>query len=251
MTTPSHVAVVVPARDEEQLLPRCLTAVAAAVAELGTVMPEVRARVFVVLDSCTDDTAGVIADHDVTACVTQAGRVGTARAIGVAAAAAWAGPAAQLWIANTDADSVVPPHWLRVQLELAKEGIDMVVGTVEPGLEGTTRQAHQEWLSRHTLADGHEHVHGANLGFSIQTYREVGGFQHVSIHEDALLVEAIRAAGRTWVATDAIRVLTSSRRVSRVTGGFASYLEKIEGTTPEKLVTTPIPRGGEARAPSR
>lgn len=228
MSAPTHVAVVIPARDEQLLLPRCLAAVEAAVAGLAETVPHVRARVFVVLDSCVDQTARVIEGRDVATCVTQAGRVGAARSIGVDAAAAWAGAGAELWVANTDADVVVPPHWLTLQFELAARGADMLVGTVEPETSGTSPWAHQEWLSRHTLADGHEHVHGANLGFSLAAYRQAGGFQPVLLHEDVLLVHAVRATGRPWVATDETRVLTSSRRISRVLDGFGTYLQDLD-----------------------
>ena len=45
--------------------------------------------------------------------VTDAGRAGTARRIGTATVLeAMSSPIDQTWIANTDADTVVPPRWL-------------------------------------------------------------------------------------------------------------------------------------------
>ena len=44
--------------------------------------------------------------------------------------------------------------------------------------------------------DGHEHVHGANLGFTLAAYRAVGGFPHLPVHEDVELVRALRRLGR-------------------------------------------------------
>lgn len=228
MTRPDAVAVVVPARDEEALLPACLDAVAAAVDELACAHPDVRARVVVVLDACTDRSAQVVAGRPgITALTTQAGCVGVARAAGVEAAAAWAaaGGHAALWVASTDADSVVPPHWLTSHLGWAADGAGLAVGTVEPHPGDLSPAALSAWHRRHTAADGHDHVHGANLGFTLDAYRAAGGFPPVPTHEDVRLVQAMRDAGTPTVATGAVPVITSGRRTGRAPGGFAHYLE--------------------------
>ena len=76
------VAVVVPARDEEELLPGCLDAITAAAQRI-----EVPVSVVVTLDRCRDGTADVVAARpDVTAVECDAGVVGMARAAGVGAA---------------------------------------------------------------------------------------------------------------------------------------------------------------------
>ena len=222
------VAVVVPARDEEELLPGCLDAVAAAIDELRRERPGVPLRTFVVLDACHDGSASVVASRSGTTAVTvDAGCVGVARAAGVRAAAEWAAGegSTALWVAGTDADSVVPPHWLTTQVDLAGRGIELVVGTVEPRATDVHPEVVAAWRARHTLADGHEHVHGANLGFSLHAYDAVGGFAPLPTHEDVDLVRSIRASGRTWVASGSIPVTTSGRRVARAPGGFARYLD--------------------------
>ena len=64
-------------------------------------------------------------------------------------------------------------------------------------------------------------------------YLAVGGFAPEPLHEDVLLVEAVRATGRPWVATDTIRVATSARRTGRVAdGGFAGYLRRLAAEVP-------------------
>lgn len=225
MRAPSAVAVVIPARDEEALLPACLEAVRVARDVLRAQHPTVDTEVFVVLDACHDDTAGVVARHGVRAVTSRAGNVGAARALGVEAAAEWAGDRGDLWIAGTDADSVVPPHWLLTQVHLAAHGRDLVVGTVSPRPVDLSPEVLAAWHARHTLGDGHEHVHGANLGFSLDAYLRVGGFAPLPVHEDVELVEAMRRASVDWVATGAIDVSTSGRRTARAPLGFASYLE--------------------------
>ena len=228
MTAPSAVAVVIPARDEEELLPACLDAVDVAVAALRAEHPGIRARVFVVLDACRDGSAEVVALRpEVTAAHTQARCVGVARATGVEAAADWAeaSGAGSLWIANTDADSVVPRHWLVGQVRLAAEGRGLVVGTVHPRPGDLSDEALAAWWERHSTADGHEHVHGANLGFTLDAYRSIGGFAPLPAHEDVELVEAMRSAGIDHVATGAVPVTTSGRRAARAPNGFARYLD--------------------------
>jgi hypothetical protein len=222
------VAVVVPALDEEELLPGCLDSVARAVAALGATHAEIECRVIVVLDSCQDASGEVVARRaGVTAVAVQLGCVGAARALGVESAAAWASSLAggPLWVANTDADSTVPTDWLVNQVEFAREGHDLVVGTVRPVPGDLTGDELAAWWARHTLRDGHDHVHGANLGFSLAAYRAVGGFRALPVHEDVELVSAMRRAGCSWVAPGGPAVTTSGRRTSRAAGGFAAYLD--------------------------
>ncbi|NYE38581.1 GT2 family glycosyltransferase [Nocardioides cavernae] len=229
------VAVVVPARDEEELLPRCLDALDVALAGLRETRPDVVARVFVVLDACTDGSPAVVrARPGVTALTTSDGCVGTARAAGVEAAAAWHAGCARAaaggdgpWVACTDADSAVPPDWLTTQLDWADEGVRMVVGTVVPRPGDLSARALAGWHARHSSADGHEHVHGANLGLTLGAYRRAGGFPPLALHEDVVLVQAVRDAGERWVATGAIPVETSGRRAGRAVGGFAAYVEEL------------------------
>ena len=228
MTDPSAVAVVVPARDEEELLPGCLDAIADAVAALKQERPTIRTRVFVVLDACRDGSAQVVAGRrGVSAVVSHAGNVGVARALGVAAAADWAAASggASLWVANTDGDSLVPRHWLQAQVRMAGQGHALVVGTVRPRPDDLSAEELARWHERHSDADGHEHVHGANLGFSWDAYESVGGFAPIATHEDVELVDALHRVGADSIATGEIPVTTSGRRVGRAPGGFAGYLE--------------------------
>ena len=223
------VAVVVPARDEEELLPRCLDALEAARVGLLELDPQLRCRVFVVLDSCHDATAAVVAARPgVTAVPVSFGQVGAARAAGVRAVARWAREdPAEVWVANTDADTVVPPEWLAAQVRLARTGVELVVGTVQPDPGDLTPVERELWWARHTMPDGHEHVHGANLGFTLEAYRAAGGFPHLPVHEDVELVRRMREAGVVGAAPGALRVTTSGRRSNRAPGGFAAYLDDL------------------------
>lgn len=229
MPDPRVVHVVVPAHDEEQLLPACLAALERARTHTARHLPALTLRATVVLDRCSDGSAAVVARHPwVHALTTRSGSVGAARCAGVEHAAALAPgvPDDRVWIAGTDADSEVPRDWITHQVELAGEGNELVVGCVRPDPGDLPAGLLEAWRARHRLAPGHAHVHGAHLGFTLAAYRAVGGFPAVPVGEDVLLVEAMRAAGRRSCATTAT-VLTSGRLTSRTVGGFASYLHAL------------------------
>lgn len=224
------VAVVVPARDEEELLPRCLDSLESARRSLRERHPDLPCRVFVALDSCHDATAALVAARaGVTAVPVSFGQVGATRDAGVRAAARWVGDEdrATVWIACTDADTVVGPSWLVDQVALAGEGHDLVVGTVQPDPGDLDARELGLWWERHTMPDGHEHVHGANLGFSLAAYDRAGGFPHVPLHEDVEIVRRMREAGVVHAAPGGLRVTTSGRRHNRAPGGFAAYLDDL------------------------
>ncbi len=221
------IGVVVPAHDEQQLLPACLASIKVAAGHPH--LNDVTVRVLTVLDACTDDTVSVAGD----ALEVDVRNVGSARAAGCAALLAHG----VRWLATTDADSVVPPDWLAVQLGLARRGADAVAGTVRVDSWGRqpvrVRAAFEATYGR--PSDGHLHVHGANLGVSAGAYRSVGGFRPLPVAEDQTLVDALVAAGHRVAATGAIPVSTSARVRSRAPGGFADHLRTLGSCGPEAL----------------
>lgn len=226
----SQVAVVVPARNEAGHIAPAIRAIYRAAARLRAVRPGVDIGVVVVLDACDDrtgeaavDAAG--ADGCLTLLDVRLHSAGASRAAGVRAALAAATTAPErIWLANTDADSVVPPHWLCGQVELAEAGADAVLGTVEPDPAGLDGRLLHAWARRHRFAEGHPHVFGANFGVRASHYLRAGGFEPVRTHEDRILAERLRRAGSTVVATDTLRVITSGRLQGRTPHGFAGYL---------------------------
>jgi glycosyltransferase involved in cell wall biosynthesis len=229
MTPPSIAAivVVVPVHDEATLLDRCLISLRAAVAAV-----DVPCDVRIVLDACTDGSAEVAARHPFAVESVTAAAVGAARAHGVRCAlgaVAHIEPG-RVWIANTDADSVVPEQWLRVQLGAAAAGADVVVGTVRPDFDDLVPRHRRLWLDTHTRGIPNGHTHGANLGLRASTYLAAGGFDAIAEHEDVHLVDACRRQGATVVASDDAEVLTSGRFVGRTPGGYASYLRDQDRT---------------------
>lgn len=227
------VTVVIPARNEEAALDACLRSVETAVDVALRAHPEVSVRVVLVLDRCTDDSARIAARFTrVTQLALDAGTVGAARAHGIAAAELGVDASSAHWIANTDADSVVPPHWLIAQLGHALAGADAWVGTVTPVLADLDDARRDEWLRTHPPGASRGHVHGANLGFSASAYRDVGGFEHLPEHEDVRLVDRLARAGAVIAATDEAPVLTSARLVGRTPSGYAGYLTRLAPSAP-------------------
>lgn len=228
------IGVVIPARNEVDRVDGCLAAVTASVARLRRrpAGPQVPVRIVVVLDDCRDGTADRVAGWPaVGAVVSSAGRVGAARAAGIGhvlAGFAREGIAeSEIWLANTDADSRVPPGWLGLHAAAARRGAAMVLGTVRPDPAELGREIRQRWYRRHRLGDGHPHVHGANLGVRADWYRRAGGFPPVARQEDVALVDAVTAAGGRIVRTGAGPVRTSARLSGRAPGGMADYLRRL------------------------
>lgn len=230
MTPIRHAEVVVPARNEQAHIKACLHSLQRSMAVVNAETPGVSCGVTVVLNRCTDDTAEIVGAFDVHVLTSDADSVGAVRQLGAAdairrACRAGVTPDA-LWMACTDADTVVPGDWLHRQVEFADSGLDAVIGTVTPG--DLSPQLYQRWLSDHDLTEGHDHVHGANLGFRADVYLRAGGFPDVESREDVGLVDRIRGITSRWIATHQTSVLTSGRSESRVSGGFGSYIADLE-----------------------
>ncbi|BFG80623.1 glycosyltransferase [Paraburkholderia terrae] len=210
------LGIVIPAHNEERFLPACLRAIRRAARHPGLNGEEV--AVMVVLDACTDRSTLVAARSGVSAISIGARNVGVARAAG---ASAMLGKGAR-WLAFTDADSRVAPDWLVAQLALKAEAVCGVI-SVDDWREhdAATREA---FYRSYVDADGHRHVHGANLGVSARAYRRAGGFRPIACSEDVALVDMLIATGTAIAWSAAPRVVTSARIVSRARGGFGDTL---------------------------
>jgi glycosyltransferase involved in cell wall biosynthesis len=226
------VVVVVPVHDEEQHLERCLTSIHRALAH-----PRLRGLddlVVVSLDACRDGSAAIAERlrrrSDVVVCV-EARNVGTARAVGaLAGLEAVRHEPDRVWLAHTDADTVVPPGWLAGQLEHADtaEGVAGIVRVDDWAPHRVETRLRFERGYRSPLLRPHRHVHGANIGVRAGAYLDVGGFPHLPCSEDHALWDALRAGGHRVVASRRVWVTTSGRRVPRARGGFADTLLELE-----------------------
>ena len=214
------LAVVVPAHDEEEHIGACLASVRTA-ARCPRLNGE-RVLVVVALDACSDQTGRIARSWGASLVSVTSRNVGIARAHG----ARHALDAGARWLAFTDADSVVGPEWLSAQLE---QRSDAVCGTVEVRDWGEYSEGlREQHAATYTDADGHRHIHGANLGVDAVAYQTVGGFQPLASSEDVALVAALRDTGASISWSAAPRVVTSARRRYRAPGGFGETLARVE-----------------------
>lgn len=220
--------IVVPAHNEETLLATCLMALR----ESGRAL-KVPVHLVVVADTCTDRTAATAQACGARVVSIRARRVGAARAAGMRELRRLTAglDQAEVWLATTDADTVVPPGWLRRQLDYADQGWDLVLGTVAVAdWDGHPPQVPAAFAARYEFGDGpHPHVHGANLGIRASAYLTAGGFRPLRTAEDHALVAAATQAGCSVLQASDIAVETSARRHGRAPHGFSQLLLTLGG----------------------
>jgi glycosyltransferase involved in cell wall biosynthesis len=221
------IGIVIPAHNEELYLDACLRAARTA-ADHPALHGEA-VRITVALDSCTDSSRAIVERHAAKSgprCVidyvsVQARNVGVTRAEGARHMLRHGAR----WLAFTDADTRVAPDWLAEQLRL---NVDVVCGTVAVH-DWSPHRDSAELLRRHfhnsyTDADGHHHIHGANMGVSADAYLRAGGFEPLACSEDVALVSALERAGARFAWSAAPRVVTSARCDAKARGGFGDTL---------------------------
>jgi glycosyltransferase involved in cell wall biosynthesis len=221
------LGVVVPAHNERDLLPSCLASLRRAMRAMrGTPV-----HLVVVADACSDRTADVARCGGAEVVSIAARCVGTARAAGVREVLRRTRhlDPADVWLAMTDADTLVPACWLRQQARYGGQGWDAVAGTIQvenwsghpPGVRAAFRERYGAGVGPHP------HVHGANLGIRAAAYLRAGGFPDAAAGEDHALVAALAAAGGRVLRTPALSVVTSARREVRAPHGFGHYLREL------------------------
>lgn len=241
------IGIVVPVHNEEDCLGACLAALQAA-----ATCPQLAGEavsILVVLDACTDRSQRIVLHHAMNAdarwrldCIAVSQRnVGTARAAGARVLLA----RGARWLAFTDADTLVAPDWLSSQLAQKTE---VVCGTVAVD-DWSPHHQHasalqQHFINTYTDADGHHHIHGANLGICARAYLRAGGFAPLACSEDVALVAALQASGASIAWSAAPRVTTSARSNARARGGFGDTLLQVV----KELGTRPPPAPALAMA---
>ena len=231
-----QIAVVIPVHNEALHLAACLRAVMAARDRLQRDLSAPQVQVVVVLDRCTDGSAGIAARFGAVQSVpADAATVGRARAIGVERVLG--DRPERVWVACTDADSMVPPGWLVRHWAAARSGTDLLLGTVRPALrlERLDPVRYAIWAAGYVSRFGHPHVHGANLGTRGDAYLEAGGFPSLACSEDHALWNALGRTGRPMLSTRDLWVTTSGRRTGRAAGGFADTLAALDRATASDL----------------
>ncbi len=232
----SAVGVVVPARDEADLIGACLAGIRHALRRLP---PSIDRAVCVVADRCADDTVAiaraelgcwpsarvVINEHPLT--------IGAIRDLGFrqTRTALTGHPDAGIWLLSTDADTTVAPDWASAHLRLAGHGTHAVAGTAalaDPHLlPPAVVERYEAIRGAQRRPEGHGNIYAANLGIRADAYAAVGGFAPVASGEDQELWHRLGRAGyRLRYATEPT-VTTSARRRGRAPGGVAELLSRL------------------------
>lgn len=214
------IGVVIPACNEEENIQACLIAVQRAIQQLDN---RVAVKVVVVLDSCEDQTLQRVQDFNVDHLCCAVRCVGKARDLGVR----YLIDQGVTWIACTDADSCVDPHWLTQQC--SHQPVDLICGVVTiEDWQDLCLRTQALYKAHYQDRMDHRHIHGANLGFSCDAYLKVGGFKGLSCHEDVDLVQRMLDEQYNVVWSNRVRVTTSSRLEGRVDEGFAHFLKNLQ-----------------------
>ncbi|AUS77066.1 family 2 glycosyl transferase [Actinoalloteichus sp. AHMU CJ021] len=229
------VGVVVPARDEAELVGACLRSVLRSVRALP---PGVESAVCVVADRCADPTE-VVARHALAGHrrVVVLGNdaeltIGEVRDLGVDSVRTLlsAHPAERTLLLHTDADTVVTPRWASEHLARCAEGAHAVAGAARLSSPPTSRLArirYRDVLERARRPEGHGNVYGANLGVRADAFEAVGGFGAVAHGEDHGLWRRLDAGGFRVRYDSAATVITSGRVVGRAPSGLAALLASL------------------------
>ncbi|WP_426108746.1 glycosyltransferase [Pseudomonas sp. TWR1-1-4] len=229
------IGVVIPAHNEE----RCISACLASILE-SACHPDIKdqvVKIVVVLDACSDDTRALVSMHEVSQLSVSFKNVGKARAVGSQCLL----DDGALWLAFTDADTVVPADWLARQIAFKA---DAVCGTVEvDNWSEYSDLARAKYLELYQFTENHRHVHGANLGMSAHAYERAGGFKHLSAHEDVRMVADLESAGARIVWTASNPVITSARKDFKCQGGFGEYLAGLERSAYKSLEELKLQQG--------
>jgi cellulose synthase/poly-beta-1,6-N-acetylglucosamine synthase-like glycosyltransferase len=221
------IGIVVPAQNEEASIESCIESI-----RRSCETAQLRNHwIVVVADSCSDNTlprarGAVHGAGEVLECAVRS--AGSARRLGVDAVLAHfrGQDLRHIWLANTDADTIVPRDWITVQLRLADTGIAAVAGIVKLEEAGSPA-AHELYRTTYmTSPDGtHGHVHGANLALRADAYVDAGGWAHRALAEDHCLWERLKHRGWQLSSPVSSSVVTSARLVGRARGGFADTLK--------------------------
>ena len=202
-----RVSVVIPARNEERWLPRCLRSLARQLRP-----PD---EVIVVDNGSSDGTAQVARAFGCRVVWEPVPGVGRARAAGCRAATGEV-------IATTDADTVVPRQWVATIAATlaARSGCVAVTGpwllADGPAWQRWSVAVHGRLLQRGFafLAPPLVNLSGCNSAFRAAAYWAVGGFRpDLHLGEDLDLSLRLRALGHVRFCADLV-VHTSARRLT-------------------------------------
>ena len=259
LTEPAHddcrACITIPARNEAHHLSRCLDGFTQQIGLDGAPLPYRSFEVLLLLNNCSDNSAAIArmwqeAHPRVPLHVVQRifgpaeAHVGTARRLLMDTAwsrlrnIAGAGKA----ILSTDADTVVAPDWIALNLHALEHGADVVGGSIDvlpeelAALPPRVQRCYQQDRRYASLVARLEDLFdpqrgdpwprhldhfGSSLACRPEAYVRAGGMPAVSPLEDEAFIDRVRRAGLCLRHEPRVRVYTSARLQGRAEIGLA------------------------------
>jgi hypothetical protein len=240
----------VPARNEEERLPRLLNALARQ--DVDGPIP-----IAICLNNTTDGSAGAVAaiaerhygrlaiDLEVVTFAPEHAHAGSARAAAMAAGRARLGNDPGVLI-TTDADARPPPDWISANLAAIAAGADIVGGrlvldeedAIPPGLAAARELWDRYWAAVRKIEDEidpcpwdapprHGDHTGGSLAITAEIYRRSGGVPLIASGEDSALVEAAIIAGGRLAHPISVWTRVSARSEGRAVDGMAEMMKRM------------------------
>ncbi len=249
---------IVPVRDEAELLEDCLTALCNQIDHQGRRFNHQNYEVIVLANNCQDNSVAIaqqfaqqhprfmlhVVERTLGPTEAYIGRVrqllmdeayhrliSLNRKCGI--------------IASTDGDTRVAPNWIMaIQAEI-KRGADMVGGQIMTDraslakLDPQVRWRHWRSLYYHHLKakleayidpdpfdqwPRHQHHYGASLAVTTEMYQKAGGMPAVRTPEDVAFYQTLVSLNAQLRHSPQVRVTTSARSIGRTDIGFANQL---------------------------
>jgi hypothetical protein len=260
-TTATQACVIIPARNEEDILPRTLDALRLQHDLCGDRLPYDWYEVILFLNNCTDASQAVAERYQqdypgfhlhiaIRRLEPEVAHVGMARRLLMDTAynrlqrTTTAYPA----ILSTDADTVVAPDWIARNLAAIQAGADAVGGVINlfsddlaalrhhnPGTYTAYQHDHrlQALVARleslldpdpHDSWPRHLQHFGASLACTTSIYALAGGLPPVSPLEDVAFVDALRKVGASIRHCPYTHIFTSARLDGRAQVGLSGQL---------------------------
>jgi Glycosyl transferase family 2 len=262
-----EVCVIVPVRNEAELLEGCLKALAYQIDFRGQPLDPRQYEVILLANNCTDNSVAIahnfahqhpefrlhVVERTLPPSEAYIGRVRQMLMdeayhrladLGLAGLGAKHGV-----IASTDGDTQVSPTWVAAtQLELSR-GVDAVGGRIiadSASCEALDPQVKMRYLRGdyyHQLMveleayldatphDGwprHAQHYGASLAVTAQMYQKAGGMPAARTPEDVAFYQSLLSVGARFRHSPLVQVSTSARQTVRTAGGFAAQLNDWE-----------------------
>lgn len=260
-----EVCVIVPVRNEAELLKNCLNALANQVDLEGRVLDFKRYEVILLANNCIDDSVAIARCFsrqnpefklhiiELVLPPTQA-YIGRVRqmlmneayyrlaGLGLAGSGSKRGI-----IASTDGDSHVAPTWIAATILEISQGVDAVGGRIVADdascevLDPVVKMRYLRGDHYHQLLveleshldtnpydrwPRHAQHYGASLAVTAQMYRQAGGMPPVRTPEDVAFYQALLRVGARFRHSPLVEVTTSARQIVRTPGGFAAQLNQ-------------------------